>query len=217
MNILRIVRGRAERLIRQFHQGTIPPILAHDLKDAGLQAVHAGGRVEPLAGVLDAWVWRFPADPWRSSVWVPGWRENYKAAYLAFLRVVHNVDATDLPMGYDVDHIYNRAGAAPHNLIRVEAVQSGVNRSHGAGFEKRASGSPITAARIARSGQIRNLSFVSVLKLAGIASPLVGSARNAKDRREKIISYLTQNGWTREEIAVGLNNLEEAADRRAGV
>lgn len=215
MSLVPILKSRAEALLRRFNDENMPPLVAApNLAEPGLQHVYSGGKLGPIAGfgATDAMVWRFP-DNDRSSLWVRQDFKAYREAYLAFVKQVYGVGGT-LPAGYDVDHIHNKARAPTAYWIRVEAVESRSNRSHGAGFEKRYGGSPITEARVAAGVKPILMNFVSALKLAGVLSPMISDNAASRARHTEIVEFFTQRGWSRQTVEQALDALAEAADRR---
>jgi len=192
-----VLRRRSERIARRFHDAIAPPLLlARDLTAVvGLNA-HGGGALEPLPFREEgrALVWRKPnADD--TSLWVRAGDPAYRDAFCTFLEHVYGAGAIDLTHfdDYDVDHLFNRANALADDFLRVEGIASSINRSHGAGFERLNTHSTIAVAQRHRKEQ-RLMTFVSVLKVAGLKAP-----RSTTDtaRLQPIYAFLLPNGWPR--------------------
>ncbi|PZW40084.1 hypothetical protein C8P66_12553 [Humitalea rosea] len=92
--------------------------------------------------------------------------DNYLATYKSFLKKHHGLG--DVPSGYDVDHLFNRARAIDLGLgfVRMVLLGPGENRSHGAGYE-----ASRTKGGIGRPGRERGIDEIMLMKLCGIRSP----------------------------------------------
>ena len=138
-----------------------------------------------------------------ASVWVAAGYDDYKGAYLSFLRRVYRLDAkrSDLN-GFDVDHLLNRA-RSPRDatFIRIEAVPSAVNQEWGRLFERAAS-DPDFYANANR--ERRTMSYIICAKLAGQSPPL-GPADTAGIAR--LATYFASVGVNRDEALNGLNSM----------
>ena len=113
-----------------------------------------------------------PVNPdLNASVWVAADYQGYKNAYLAFLRIIYQIEATAADLaGFDVDHLLNRARSpSAGTFIRVEAVPRQANQDWGRLFERTASDPRFFANQ---NRERRTMSYVIAAKLAGQLPPL---------------------------------------------
>lgn len=123
----------------------------------------AAGFVQLCPGLDYKFLWLLPED------------EGYRTTYEAFLRKYHGL--ADMPGGYDVDHLFNRARASDFGLafVRMVLLAPGENRSHGAGYE-----ASRTRGHIGARGRARGIDEIMLLKLCGIRSPRKGRPLTAE-------------------------------------
>jgi hypothetical protein len=205
-----IARARSATLIEHFHSDMMPPVVAtRDIESLALTVTYGGGTVENLAGESEGIIWRFSAAD-DSSLWVRPNFDRYRAVYKQFIEKIYGSVDWDGFEIYDVDHLFNRARAFDTStLLRVEAVAKSVNRQHGFSFERSNSKSDIEKAN-GRDG--RKLTFISVLKLAGINAP-----RSMDDHKGVLAveNYLMSHGWKKADIDLSLTSLFEKARHRS--
>ncbi|WP_342077666.1 hypothetical protein [Yoonia sp. SS1-5] len=207
-----ILTARCRTLLNKFHLDDVPPLTATDDLEGKLTVTpYGGGTLRALPGRRGPVIWD-QSGPHGSSLWVPKSYEAYRAAFFDFIALVYGPDVDmagkDL---YDVDHIFNRARAPQGFFVRVEAVVSEINQSHGRTFEKTNTNSLVELARRSNGKDHRKMTFISALKLANLDPP-----RNANDAEQiaAITQYFTQNGWPPFLITQALDNLIEVAQRR---
>lgn len=119
----------------------------------------------PDSGASKGFVQLCPSLGYR-FLWLRPEDDNYLTMYKAFLKRHHGIG--DMPKGYDVDHLFNRARAIDLGLafVRMVLLRPGENRSHGAGHE-----SSRTKAGIGKTGRERGIDEIMLMKLCGIRSP----------------------------------------------
>lgn len=197
-----IIQRRIARLAARFNADAQPPLVAvADVAQAAATFAYGGGRVEPLAGFEGrAVVWRRDT-PDDSSVWAHP-ADPHRAIFASFIETAYGaVDWTGFS-AFDVDHVFNKARAPAGHFLLLEAIPLGDNRSHGGGFERTNTASTIEKATAGR--EYRKLTFVSVLKLAGLKPP------RALDDRERINparDWLVRNGWSAREVEDAIETL----------
>ncbi|SIO14979.1 hypothetical protein [Vannielia litorea] len=207
-----IVSTRADHLLHQFHTAANPPAvnLPWDLLQVNAR-VWGGSLVTDVEGSSAFFI--HPTNPTLSSVWAVPSYGSYRDAYLRFIKQAYGLANPSIPGGLDVDHLRAKSTAAAGQFIRLEVVDKSANRS-GGGIEKRQTKSPVTKGRIARGHTPGSMSFLVVLKLAGVLSPTVRSSATWQARRDAALTYLTSRGWNRDTVAEALDTLEEMADAR---
>lgn len=134
-------------------------------------------------------------DPYGSgSLWVSSSYGEYRAAYLAFINLVHRTSFSNSDLaGYDADHLLNRKGAPEGgSFIRLEAVSGEVNQAWGSFYERYVDRNP-------RSG--RKLRWTVASKLANQMPP-VGPDDDAGIAR--LIAFWMTQGYPREQVEDGL-------------
>ncbi len=145
-----------------------------------------------------------PGDPDRNaSVWVRATYVGYRTAYIGFLDQVYGTEATQADLvGYDIDHLLNRArspGGA--GFIRIEAINTAVNRAWGGLFEKAAS-APRFYANQHRLR--RTMSWVICAKLAN-QNPPAGPADAGGI--ERLVGFFASLGLDPNEARRGLTEM----------
>lgn len=191
---------RASELARQFHRTFVPPLVqAQNLRQMIKLHSHGGGTIAELPESKGL-VWSKTTNH-TSSIWVRADDGNYRDTFRKFIDATYDaVDWTDFAQ-FDVDHLYNKANAMPTDWLRIEGIAGGINKSHGASFERRNTGSTIEIANRASSEQ-GLMTFVVLMKIAGLKAP-----RKISDtqRMAPISAYFQSNGWPKKEIddAVG--------------
>lgn len=206
-----IIQARNADLIRRFREDMLPPHAAlTDLAGAPSNPALGGGEIEALPGRRGPKIWRKATDH-ETSLWVPPAYGAYRAAFFDFLRHVYGtVDMTDA-LSYDVDHLFNRARASPNAMIRVEGVLAGINRSHGAGYEKTAGAGPVAQARQTDMRPFTKVEFISILKVLGLEAP---TSAQDRPRMDRIRAESRRLGFPPDIIEAGISNMLAIANRR---
>ena len=93
---------------------------------------------------------------------------SYRRHYLRFLEHEYGW-STPIPSGWHVDHVFNRARAKKLELewVRMMLLPGSINSSHGAGYEKQRTKSPVSGT----PQRSRKLDDVTLLKVVGMRSP----------------------------------------------
>lgn len=206
-----IIRGRNDALLRRFREDMLPPHAAlMNLSAAPDNPALGGGTLKPLPGRRGPMIWE-KATPEDTSLWVPKSYGAYRAAYFDFITEVHG-DQIDMAgaEAYDIDHLFNRERASSGAMIRVEAVLSGINRSHGAGYEKTAGDGAVAKSRQANMRPFTKIGFISILKILGLPVPV-----NANDRPriDRIRQEAAKLGFPPDVIEDAINNMRDVAQR----
>nr|WP_170539748.1 hypothetical protein [Ruegeria arenilitoris] len=131
---------------------------------------------------------------------------NHRDVYLKFInsRYETNFSNSDLPQGFDVDHLLAKSNCPSTNWIRLEAVLSTINRSHGGGVEKRNSTSQVIKARKSAEHRPGSMTWLVAAKLAMIKSPLAQKAKSTSARKEALVEYFVSRGFERNHVEVGI-------------
>lgn len=210
-----IVRSRSQALLRRFHSDSAPPLTAAaGLADKVGLGSYGGGALEilpsPGAQAAAIRIWRAP-NPDDCALWLPRSYTGWRARYFSFIERIYGTVDMAGAAAFDVDHLFNKARAPAGFLIRVEAIPAWVNRIHGATFERLDSASAIQLARRASARDHRKMTFVSALKLAGLAPP---RACDDRARMAAAVGYFIARGWSREDVEQSLRNLLQVAEAR---
>lgn len=130
------------------------------------------GKVSPLGKVKtsDAVMVTFPGEPsFYTSLWVRNDFEGYISVYREFLELVHQVPKggpTLGSLGYDLDHLRNKASTPPGTFIRLEAIPSGPQRAWGRKYER-----ALSSPKFEDKRQWGTASWMTVVKVAGLHPP----------------------------------------------
>ena len=158
------------------------------------------------AALGGGWVLECPSLRY-ASLWVRTADDSYRARYLAFLQQVHGFGGAEIPPGWDVDHLYNRARGLHYGYryLRLMLVSDSVNRSHGAGFEK-----AIGISEADRNiGPIRKMDEIGYMKFMGIRAPRRGKQLDS-DQKRHLLDTAAASGLPYEEL---LRNVLTAMER----
>ncbi len=207
MELIKIIHDRTNAILERFKQIGAPPKVAisqdHNFKN--LEQLFDGKITQ--GAVEDILYFNSRVSPDESFVLVRPCYEQCREAYIDFINSVYGSDFStqDLPKGIDIDHLLAKSNSPDYSWIRLEAVAASVNRSHGAGVEKRNSNSPITAARKQSNYHHGSMTWLSAAKLAALKSPLISKSKTASERSEAIIQYFVNMGFERKIVEVGLS------------
>lgn len=146
MNAMGIAEGRRRAILQEWKRNPTVLVITDCLESLPLRVYFAipdpSIVLAPALGTRtqDMQILSRPGPPdLNASVWVKASRSHdYRKSYMRFLSDVYGVDAHPncLP-GYDIDHLLNLSRAPSTDcFIRIEAVQSEVNRAWGRLFEK---------------------------------------------------------------------------------
>ncbi len=217
MDTTAIAKTRAETLLKQFARTNPEPVIVLAPSLIDVTAYRFGCTVSPVGGFPEdqAFALLHPGDPNMSSVWALPGVERYKDVYEAFLDLAYGTKGAKAPAGCDVDHLRAKAITPANCFIRLEAVDSSANRSHGGGFETQMKQSTVTEARKKKGHVNGSMSWMVALKLAGVMSPLLATSPNAERRRAAAVAVFQKLGFSPAEIEEGLAALENLAARRA--
>ncbi len=187
-------------IVVQVESPDVLPVLTF-LDDQGREAgVTAIGRRSQTNTVIVS----RPGDPDRNaSVWVKASYTGYRTAYIGFLNHVYGTQATTANLvGYDVDHLLNRARSpAGAGYIRVEAVHSPVNQAWGRLFERAASHPGFFANQ---NRLRRTLSWTICAKLANRLPP---NGPNDTAGINRLTAYFQTLGMDADEARTGLTSM----------
>jgi hypothetical protein len=133
--------------------------------------------VEPLSNEKQTFILVCPSLGGK-TLWVETSNNNYRRAYLNFLKSAHALDLEDLPSEYDVDHLYNQSRAQAYALryLRVALVNYRANRTAGAGYEK----SLTTNEALRKVSDRKIMDAVSNMKYFGFLSPSRSNPRESE-------------------------------------
>jgi hypothetical protein len=103
---------------------------------------------------------------------------SYRRHYVRFLQHEYKWGRSSLPRDWHVDHAFNRARARDLELnwVRMMLLPGSINMSHGAGYEKGRTRSPIPGT----AGRDRKLDEVTLAKASGLKSPRRGEPLSAE-------------------------------------
>ena len=151
---------------------TRPTMLRKDypVQITGLEGLGEEVRMVPCPGLL------------YKTLWVTADNDRYRQNYLAFLRQSHGLQLERIPEPFDVDHMFNRARALRYGYkyVRLALVDSKVNQSHGAGYEK-----TVTRGNRERLDTTRALmDEIGCMKFFGFMNP-----SESRPRKDEIDSY----------------------------
>ena len=130
------------------------------------------GEVSKLGNVKisDAVMVTFPGDPaFYTSLWVRGDFKGYISAFREFLELVHQVprgEPTLGSLGYDLDHLRNKASTPPGTFIRLEAIPSDPQRAWGRKYER-----ALSSPKFKDKRQWGTASWMTAVKVAGLHPP----------------------------------------------
>jgi hypothetical protein len=113
-----------------------------------------------------------------TALWVGTDNDDYRNAYLEYLRGIYHLQLAKIPAVYDVDHLYNRSRARGYGLqfIRVALVVGPANRSHGGAYEKDITTNE--AMRVRKDMKV--MDEISSMKYFGFLSPLRNDPRESE-------------------------------------
>lgn len=146
-------------------------------------------------------------QPHRSTCWVREGYSGHRKAYKDFIKKIYgSVDFSGF-RDLEVDHLAARGQKRMGGkFIRIEAIDKSVNRSHGAGPEKKMAGQKKRSAR-----DKDGLTLLQVLKLYNLSPP-----RSPKDsaRMALIEKTLKADGWNAAEVKAGIETLLQLYERK---
>lgn len=211
----KIVRDRAEHLLASFNnQALVPPKMALGSLDIMNNVAALWGGQWKNIKINQCWFFLHNTEKVKSSVWVAPNLNDHSGAYKEFVSQTYGIQKPILPSGLDIDHLQAKATLPHGSIVRLEAVASTSNRSHGAGVEKRMSDSKVSDARKAANHTSGSMTWLVALKLAGVLSPKIGNSPSAQERQTAAIEYFASKGWNEALVKQGLDGLTEVADRR---
>jgi len=113
-----------------------------------------------------------------AALWVATENDYYRADYVTFLNQHYGMQMESIPAPWDVDHLYNRERARQYALlyVRTALVERGVNRSHGASYEKDVTTNEALRAR----PDMRLMDAVTSMKYFGFLAPLRSDPRESE-------------------------------------
>lgn len=217
MDSTAIAKARAATLLRQFAHGNPAPVIVLAPSLIEVTAYRFGCTVTPIGNTpqSEAFALINPNMPDLSSVWALPSVTKYKDLYEAFLDLAYGTTGATAPAGFDIDHLRAKALTPANCFIRLEAVNSSVNRSHGGGYETQMKDSTVTEARKKKGHVNGSMSWMVALKLAGVMSSLLATSPSAEKRRAEAVKVMQTLGFSPAEIDEGLAALETLAARRA--
>jgi len=146
-----------------------------------------------------------------ASLWVAAGYGDCRAAWRRFIAEVYGVSPSPAdPVGFDVDHLLNRARSAPSGaFLRVEAVPSAINRSWGAIFEKDASSASIAKNQSGR----RLMSYLIAAKLSALDPPTGADDAAGIDRIARHFAGRGLPKWETDAMADAIRGMLEHVER----
>lgn len=211
MSLAQIIAARRAALLQDFIHNSVPPLLQVESRDALGELTFLEefeqdeeemqlGRRRPDSVVIRQKPGQSGAE---ATLWVAADYGGYRSAYLAFIRKAYDdntVRKSEL-VGYDVDHLLNRArSAAGSAYLRIEAIPSSINQRWGSVFERAASSDLIAKNRSGR----RLMSYLVAAKVAGLSPP---DGPDDLGRINAIAGYFQGMGLDRAEVVDGIRNM----------
>lgn len=129
------------------------------------------GKKSELANVKtsDAVIITVPGNcAFYTSLWVRNDFKGYVSAFRKFLEIVHQIPSEEPTLGslgYDIDHLRNKASTPPGTFIRIEAIPSAPQRAWGRNYERALSSPEFDK----KAKGITN--WMTVAKIAGFHPP----------------------------------------------
>ena len=178
-----VIQREHDALAAETRIAQCPPLVAvNDMDDVArvpskLRWNHAAS-VKPLPNAKGtAFVVDCPSLE-STALWIGTSNDDYRENHLRYLKSTYQLDISEVPATYDVDHLYNRTRACMYGLrfIRMALVAGPANRSHGGAYEKDITKNE--ALRVRKDMKL--MDEISSMKYFGFLSPLRDDPRESE-------------------------------------